>query len=129
MKIVHTLDEWSRCHVKYDLYTHLKPDDFEQSAIAAAEQQWRQKLLKSPNGFFLTYTSMLQMLKESEKLYFLHVTSSFDSIVKFKTLHPSGGSLVGSIYCTPLVPTDRGLRLHNLGSYILTQESPCHLDA
>lgn len=60
------------------------------------------------------------------KQYFLHLTNSkgYTKIMRSKKLMPSGGCLVGSLYCTPLFKERDRFRLHNLGAYLYAKEMP-----
>ncbi|RLC35357.1 hypothetical protein DRH14_01165 [Candidatus Shapirobacteria bacterium] len=50
------------------------------------------------------------------------MTPNLHNIKKDGSIFPSSGCLVASIYCTPLVEEKNGLRMHNLGRYILEKE-------
>lgn len=67
----------------------------------------------------------------SEDIYLLHVTteSRYKDILKSGNIYPSGGCLVGSIYCTPLLKIDENKwRIHNLGAYYYNVEIPKSID-
>jgi hypothetical protein len=107
---------WDDSHIRYDMYTH---------SGSEAELEWRDELVnKAPHGQLLTYNSFFRQLRDEKKVSLLHVTSDLRSIEENGTLYPSGGCLVGSIYCTPLFPTAKGLLLHNLGRYLFFNEAP-----
>lgn len=81
-------------------------------------------LNKTPNGELLSRNSLFDMLGHDRRLYLLHVTNATESITQHGALYPSGGCLVGSIYCAPLIREPGGFRMHNLGEYVLTREAP-----
>lgn len=110
------LTSWDESHIRYDMYSHHGSE---------AELEWRAELIdKAPHGQLLTYNSFFRLLREQPTVSLLHVTSDLRSIEENGTLYPSGGCLVGSIYCTPMFPSSNGLRLHNLGRYLLCNEGP-----
>jgi len=74
-------------------------------------------------NFKLLYENSLFNSLKNKEIYLLHFTGFFDSLIKSKKLFGSSGCLIGGIYCTPLINTDNGLRLHNLGEYIFRKES------
>lgn len=124
MRIQQTLEAWSNSHVFYDMYTH-QSEEGSDSVVGEAELRWREELVnKSPNGHLLTENSIFKLMRRTRKLHLLHITTNLDRMLEHKVLYPSGGCLVGSIYCTPLIPTKQGLRMHNLGSYIYEREAP-----
>lgn len=89
---------------------------------------WDQRLAEqTPNGHLMRRNALFDALAGDGKLHLLHVTNALEQISQQGVLYPSGGCLVGSIYCAPLTRTDDGLRMHNLASYVLTQEAPAFL--
>lgn len=78
---------------------------------------------KTPNGRLLLDNNLFR-LESEKKIYLGHVTSNLDMIRDTGRLLSSSGCLVGSVYCTPLFKEGNRFRLHNLGSYIYTQEAP-----
>jgi hypothetical protein len=115
--------QWNEAHVNYDLYDHdicLNGDK-----IKYDECEWRKKLIEeSPNGDLLLRNSFFETIKNKNKIYLAHATPNFRNIRKDNLFFPSSGCLVASIYCTPLTEDSNGLRLHNLGDYIITKEMP-----
>ncbi|MER7909933.1 hypothetical protein [Streptomyces sp. NPDC096068] len=96
--------------------------------LADVETAWNSRLIdEAPNGRLLTANAVFSALRSDAKLHLLHVTHAFDRIVQTGELLPSGGCLVGSVYCAPLFSEASGLRPHNLASYILTREVPANL--
>ncbi|MEU6060342.1 hypothetical protein [Streptomyces sp. NPDC047097] len=117
-------DMWADAHVSYSSPTG---PDTSCLGVTLAEQAatWHARLTETaPNGSLLVHNSMFDTLTNSDVLHLLHVTHSLDRITRHGTLRPSGGCLVGSVYCAPLTSTGDGLRMHNLADYILTEEAP-----
>lgn len=115
--------QWNDVHVNYDLYDHdicLNGD-----RIKYDECEWRKKWIEdSPNGGLLLKNSFFETIKNKNKIYLAHATPNFRNIRKDNLFFPSSGCLVASIYCTPLTEDSEGLRLHNLGDYIISKEMP-----
>ena len=96
--------------------------------LAELSAAWDHRLAKdTPNGALLRDNALFQSLGREGKLHLLHVTHALEQISEHGVLYPSGGCLVGSIYCAPLFPERSGLRMHNLGHYILSKEAPTSL--
>jgi len=72
---------------------------------------------------------MLEALK-GPHITMLHVTSEkkLKKLLDGGEIYPSGGCLVGAIYCSLLFPSADTARFrpHNLGQYILQEEAPRH---
>ncbi|WP_018547238.1 hypothetical protein [Streptomyces sp. LaPpAH-108] len=116
---------WADAHVSYSSPTGPVDLGRPRGALAEQETAWRIRLTETaPNGGLLVENSMFDALRSADTLHLLHVTQSLDRITRHGTLRPSGGCLVGSIYCAPLTPAAEGLRMHNLAEYILTKEAP-----
>ncbi|MGM9468458.1 hypothetical protein [Streptomyces murinus] len=119
-------DMWADAHVSY--FTPIPAgqgvaDSF--GPLAEQATAWHTRLTETaPNGTLLVDNSMFEALRSADTLHLLHVTQSLDHITRHGALRPSGGCLVGSVYCAPLTPTTDGLRMHNLAEYILTKEAP-----
>lgn len=115
---------WADAHVSYSSPTgpgSACPSD----PLAEQTAAWHARLTETaPNGALLVQNSMFDALRNADTLHLLHVTWSVEQLVRHGTLRPSGGCLVGSLYCAPLTPTAKGLRMHNLADYILTKEAP-----
>ncbi len=77
---------------------------------------------RSVHGGLLSQTAFTSLLQSSNMVHLLHITTSLDKILPSGELLPSGGCLVGSIYCTSLHQSPHGLRAHNLGSFIYRHE-------
>src|SRR6266851_1189049 len=125
-----THDLWADAHVFYNLYNH--PTGLRGSEIDNCEKRWRQRIVEqTPNGSLFRYNALFEFLK-GPRVSMLHVTpnNNFKKCAHFNTIYPSGGCLVGSIYCTILTlephDTDR-YRVHNLGQYITETELPRRL--
>lgn len=113
---------WADSHVFYDKLLnsgkHFGP-------FAERETQWQKQLVtEAPNGSLLADNNVFSALRKDKKISLLHVSHKFESITNHGTIYPSGGCLVGSIYCTPLMKQRDGYKMHNLGEYILTKEAP-----
>lgn len=96
--------------------------------LAAQAAYWGRRLAEqTPNGHLLRRNALFDALRGNGKLHLLHVTHALEEIKRQGVLYPSGGCLVGSVYCAPLTATGRGFRMHNLGAYVLTKEAPAFL--
>jgi hypothetical protein len=117
-------DMWADAHVSYS--SPAGPGATCRSdPLAEQTAAWNVRLAEAaPNGALLADNAMFASLRGGSTLHLLHVTQSFDRIMRHGSLRPSGGCLVGSLYCAPLTPTSGGLRMHNLAEYILTREAP-----
>lgn len=88
-------------------------------------ERWRHRLVhETHNGELLVRNSMFESLAGGRKLHLLHVTHALEQINEHGVIYPSGGCLVGSVYCVPLTQSGDGFRMHNLGEYVLTKEAP-----
>jgi hypothetical protein len=95
--------------------------------VVEDDYRWRRFLArKTPNGKLLTKNSFFRNLSSSNHIYLAHITFNLNEIEKKRFIFPSGGCLVGSVYCTPLFPVgwENRLRIHNLGEYIYEKEAP-----
>ena len=124
----HILDQWSDAHVYYDLYLQ-EPKRTKVKTILE-EYKWRKRMIsESPNGELILNNSFFSDIRNSKKIFLAHTTGNFQEITEDGILYPSGGCLVGSIYCTPLIQVDKRFRMHNLGKYILEYEAPRSIKA
>lgn len=91
---------------------------------AEKENMWKEKFkLQSKNGLLLFENTFFDSLKHSDKIYVAHVTKNLKDINESRSIYPSAGCLVGSIYCVPVTKEEDGrLRVHNLGKYIYENE-------
>ena len=113
---------WASAHVFYNMYTY---DIGSKDKITKGEYEWRYRLLNNtPNGKLILDNSFFKELRSKDKIYLAHVTPNIHNIRENNTLYPSAGCLVGSIYCTPLIHENDGLRMHNLGKFIFEREMP-----
>ncbi len=115
---------WADAHVFYDspltssFANHADP--LEQKSAA-----WEMRLAnETPNGSLLRKNALFDSLSGDGPLYLLHVTHALEEISEHGFLYPSGGCLVGSIYCAPLTLDGDRFRMHNLGEYVLNREAP-----
>nr|EIF91388.1 hypothetical protein [Streptomyces tsukubensis NRRL18488] len=117
---------WADAHVFFDAagIPFTGPVDGPLARRAAA---WERRLHATPNGHLLRRNALFDTLRGSSRLHLLHVTHALEQISRQGVLYPSGGCLVGSVYCAPLTATERGFRMHNLAEYILTKEAPAGL--
>lgn len=117
---------WADAHSFFD--SALLPDAEQRGPLAAQTAAWHKRLTdETPNGSLLVKNALFDSLSSDGKLHLLHVTQALEEISRQGVLYPSGGCLVGSIYCAPLTQTDRGFRMHNLAAYVLTKEAPAFL--
>ena len=88
-------------------------------------ERWRQRMVyECPNGKLLVRNTMFESLAAGRNIHLLHVTHALEQINEHGVLYPSGGCLVGSIYCSPVTRSGDGFQMHNLGEYVLTKEAP-----
>ncbi|GAA2266802.1 hypothetical protein GCM10010430_59860 [Kitasatospora cystarginea] len=126
MNLRDTYELWADAHAFFD--SALPPDAGQRGPLAAQTAVWHKRLTdETPNGSLLRKNALFDSLSSDGKLHLLHVTHALEEISQQGVLYPSGGCLVGSIYCAPLTPTDRGFRMHNLAAYVLTKEAPAFL--
>lgn len=116
------LKDWSEVHVFYNAWTnHLTSKN---NLMSELEMSWKKFILeKTPNGNLFIQNKLFDQLQEDE-IYLAHLTPNLHNILRDNLIYPSGGCLVGSIYCTPITKTSEGFRLHNLGSFIYNREIP-----
>ena len=122
---LHTdMKKWADAHVFYNMFLH-EPQKNATSRIADDEWRWRKwAIQESPNGKLILTNSFFSVLKNSEKIYLLHVTPNLEKILESGTIYSSGGCLIGSIYAAPLFLTTNGsFKVHNLGEYIFKKEA------
>jgi hypothetical protein len=125
MDLRNTFQSWSNSHVFYDQLLHRPRHN---DAVSAQGALWRQRQVnETPNGSLMRDNALFQALQNDRKLYLMHVSHKLDKIEAQGTLYPSGGCLVGAVYCAPLFKEDKGYRMHNLGRYILGHEAPMSL--
>ncbi|MFI1964037.1 hypothetical protein ACH429_07855 [Streptomyces pathocidini] len=118
---------WADAHAFFDSTLIPGPADAN-DPLASQTAAWDQRLAEeTPNGKLLRQNTLFDALSGNGKLHLLHVTHALEEINQQGVLYPSGGCLVGSIYCAPLTETAQGFRMHNLASYVLTKEAPASL--
>lgn len=130
MDFLDTYHLWADAHAFFEATIIPSPAV---SADPLAEQTagWEIRLAEqTPNGSLLRSNTLFDALSGNahRKLHLLHVTHALEQISEHGVLYPSGGCLVGSIYCAPLTADDDGFRMHNLGSYVLNREAPAFLE-
>ncbi len=115
---------WADAHAFYD--TPLLPDTRDQAGpLAEQSARWEQRLAdETPHGALLRTNALFDTLNGDGPLHLLHVTHALEEISQNGFLYPSGGCLVGSIYCAPLTMHGSGFRMHNLAEYVLNKEAP-----
>lgn len=112
---------WADSHVFYQPTPRRISDGDVTAAKLAA---WDQRMVHdTPNGSLLLSNSLFDVLRGGKRVPLLHVTHALDRITERGVLYPSGGCLVGSVYCTPLSRDGDAYRMHNLGAYVLTREA------
>ena len=115
--------DWSESHVFYNLFSQ-KPG-VDSSLCTSKEYKWRMEMLaEAPNSSLLIENSFFHLLKNHNKLHFLHVTPNLEAILESGSIYSSSGCLMGAVYATPLFQENGRLRLHNLGKYIFEKEAP-----
>lgn len=119
---------WSEAHTFYNLYSEPRKREDDENIINKKEYSWRRYLLnKSPNGELLIKNNFFKELNK-EKISLLHINTNLKKIKETGFLYSSGGCLIGSVYCTPLIKKEKDLRFHNLGRYIYEKEIPAVLE-
>jgi hypothetical protein len=122
MDFADTYGLWADSHVFYNNPIRRTTD---RDPVADKLAAWDVRMATgTPNGGLLAHNRMFEMLRADERVSLLHVTHALEEITERGVLYPSGGCLVGSVYCTPLAKSGDGYRVHNLGSYVLTREAP-----
>lgn len=102
---------------------HVDYADYLNPKHSKTEHDWRLKMIDTPNGHLLLDNSFFKMLRNCNEVYLQHTTLKFEKIIDTNIINPSGGCLVGSIYCTPLVKIAQNqFKMHNLGQYIYDRE-------
>lgn len=112
--------KWDDAHVSYeerDYFGRRKVPDCDQS-------QHRKMVERGVNGNLLINNSFFKTLENNKKIFLAHITPKLSQIITHRSIQPSGGCLVGSIYCTQLFKEGKIFRIHNLGRYILNKEAP-----
>ena len=112
---------WSIAHINNDKMQEYSA--YSENSLHSDVGWLRYLTHETPNGSILQ-KNVLYDTARSNKAYLAHVTRSFESITESGRLLSSSGCLVGSIYCTPVIPEGDKLRLHNLGEYIFHKEAP-----
>lgn len=127
MNLDDNLSNWADAHVFYNMFTH--KSNSENNKATKEEFEWREKVsVDSLHGKLLVKNSFFDVLKNNNKIYLAHTTPNLHNILDNNDLYPSGGCLVGSIYCTPIFEENGKLRVHNLGKYIFESEAPRFFD-
>ncbi|WP_454859613.1 hypothetical protein [Promicromonospora soli] len=111
---------WTDAHVFYQHSNTNTGRDPLGTRLAAWDHRMRHE---TPNGALLEANSMFDQLRGRGTVSLLHITQSLDQITERGVLYPSGGCLVGSVYCTLLTREGTDYRLHNLGRYLLDRET------
>lgn len=89
------------------------------------EHEWRMRMVnEAPNGKLLVSNSVFDVIRSSSKIYMTHITPNLERIIQSGSIYSSGGCLLGGIYTTPIFQEEKGLRVHNLGRYIMREEAP-----
>ncbi|MFJ4738194.1 hypothetical protein [Streptomyces sp. NPDC088775] len=124
MDFLDAYEQWADAHAFFDTTLIPSPSDG-QDPLSEQAAAWENRLVaETPNGRLLRDNALFRALGGDGKLHLLHVTHALEQISEHGSLYPSGGCLVGSVYCAPLTPTERGYRMHNLAEYVLTREAP-----
>jgi hypothetical protein len=124
MDIINSYRLWADGHVFYDSPL-AGQTTAKKGPLTAREGAWQKRIVQeTPNGELFQRNVLFDALTGSGTLTLLHITHGLERISQRGIIYPSGGCLVGSIYCCPLIPADDGFRMHNLGRYVLTKEAP-----
>ncbi len=79
--------------------------------------------LATPNKDLLVNETFFKQYRSNEELYLLHITTNFNSIQQSQKILQSAGGMVGTIYCSPLIPLgDDTFQMHNLSEYFYLNE-------
>lgn len=115
---------WADAHAFFD--SPLIPGtSHHANSLGQQSAAWESRLEEdTPNGALLRGNALFDALNGNGPLHLLHVTHALEEISQQGFLYPSGGCLVGSIYCAPLTPSGSGFRMHNLAEYVLNKEAP-----
>ena len=120
---------WADAHAFFDSSNLIATNTQATDLLLQQTGAWDQRLAEAtPNGHLLRRNALFDALSHGGTLHLLHVTHALEEISEQGVLYPSGGCLVGSIYCAPLTATAHGFRPHNLGSYVLNREAPAFLE-
>ncbi|MDT3398556.1 hypothetical protein RKE29_18200 [Streptomyces sp. B1866] len=124
MDFIDAYQQWADAHVFYGT-AHIPGPATHADPLADRAAAWEARLVEeTPNGRLLRHNALFDALTRGGKLHLLHVTHALEQISEHGILYPSGGCLVGSIYCAPLSVSGSGFRMHNLAAYVLTKEAP-----
>ncbi|MFI5269572.1 MAG: hypothetical protein ACHQ7M_19520, partial [Chloroflexota bacterium] len=116
MQLRDAYDLWADAHAFFDS-TLLSGSSEYGDPLATQTASWQKRLTdETPNGGLLRKNALFDALSGDGRLHLLHVTHALEEISQQGVLYPSGGCLVGSIYCAPLTPANHGFRMHNLAS-------------
>lgn len=127
MDFLDAYQQWADAHAFFDTSLVPSPSDHT-DPLAQQAAAWETRLVEeTPNGRLLRSNVLFNALSGGSKLHLLHVTHALEQISEHGMLYPSGGCLVGSVYCAPLTVTDSGFRMHNLAAYVLNKEAPAFL--
>ncbi|MGW1194448.1 hypothetical protein ACWD4B_01115 [Streptomyces sp. NPDC002536] len=124
-----TLDSyhlWADAHAFFDTPV-IPPAADADDPLAEQTASWHERLAQAPQGALLRDNALFDALVGDGPLHLMHVTHALEQINENGFLYPSGGCLVGSIYCTPVAASGSGFRMHNLGEYVLSKEAPAFM--
>lgn len=128
MDFLDTYQEWADAHVFFDAALIPSPPPDPRDPLAEQTAAWETRLAEdTPNGHLLRANALFDALSGETTLHLLHVTHALEQISEHGMLYPSGGCLVGAIYCAPLTAVGDGFRMHNLGEYVLRREAPAFI--
>lgn len=116
------IKNWSEAHIFYNSWLDKltsKDDIFLDLENSRREHITRE----TPNGKLFTDNKFFKQLQEKD-FFLAHITPNIHNILKDNLIYPSGGCLVGSVYCVPANKDGERFYLHNLGSYIYKKEIP-----
>ncbi|WP_040479464.1 hypothetical protein [Longispora albida] len=120
MGVSDSYQQWADVHVFHHPHAPaVEPSD----PIAVQLAAWNRRMADTPNGELLADNVLFDTLRQRRSVSLLHVTHTLDQIIDRGVLYPSGGCLVGSVYCTPLRRVGGTYSMHNLGAYVLHRET------
>jgi len=99
-----------------------KGNGYEKKGENCTELAWMDFLVnQTPNGSIYLKNDFLNNIKKRQEIILVHITFSYEEIIKSGYLYPSVGCLGATIFSSPLT-SDR--KLSNLTKYFLQKKIP-----